>query len=62
MSKLYRADINLDTIPFYLYANGEYFYWSEYSGEWLPSQNSDYWHKKHLKLIASNVKLKDRLK
>lgn len=55
MSKLFRADIDLDVIPFYLYANGEYFYWSS-SGEWLPSAKSNYWHKKHLKLVATNVK------
>lgn len=38
MSKLFRADVNRKTIPFYLYANGEYFYWSNLLGEWLPSQ------------------------
>lgn len=42
MSKLFRADINLGVIPFYLYANGEYFYWSSSAGEWLPSTNSNY--------------------
>lgn len=61
MSKLFRADIDLDVIPFYLYANGEYFYWSS-SGEWLPSATSNYWHKKHLKLVATNVKLKGRFR
>lgn len=62
MSMLFRTDINEETVPFYLLDNGAYYYWSNYCKAWLPSSNSDYWHKKHLKLIASNVRLKDRLK
>lgn len=58
MIKIYVADMNRDTIPFYKKEHGVFYYWSDYSKLWLPSQNSDYWHEKHLALVGNNYRRK----